>query len=298
MRWFPWLLLLTGVMPLEAALRDIREVPSDLAVPPLTEAVAGPGLRVRETHPDWRGTEVHHVLYLPANWTPDRRWPVLVEFAGNGPYRNNLGDVSTGRVEGSRLGYGLSGGRDHIWLCLPYLDGSGRTNVTQWWGTRPRHDPGPTLRHTRAVIDDVCRRFAGDTNRLVLCGFSRGAIACNYLGLHNDEIARLWRAFMPYSHYDGVRTSWPYPGADRESALKRLQRLAGRPQFICGEANNAFQTRAWLEATGIRGDFTFVGTGFRNHDDAWILRPSPARDQARRWLRRVLEAPDPASPKP
>lgn len=286
-----WLALLLGVWPVDGALRDIREIEPDLVMPPLVSGEPAPGKRVRQTHPDWRDTEVYHVLHLPANWTPDRRWPVLVEFAGNGPYQNRFGDVSTGQVEGSKLGYGISAGRDHIWLCLPYLDDTGRTNVTRWWGTKPAHDPGPTIRHTMVVIRDVCQRFYGDTNRLVLCGFSRGAIACNFIGLHNEEIAKLWRAFIPYSHYDGVRTGWPYPGADRESALARLRRLRGRPQFICGESNNAFETRDWLAATGITGDFTFVSTGFRNHDDAWTLRPSPAREQLRAWLKRVLDAP-------
>jgi hypothetical protein len=30
-----------------------------------------------------------------------------------------------------------------------------------------------------------------------------------------------------------------------------------------------------------------VETGFRNHNDAWALRPSPARRAAREWLLRV-----------
>ena len=213
---------------------------------------------------------------------------MIVEFAGNGPFRSRQGDISTGHVEGSNLGYGISAGRDHIWLCLPYLDNTGRTNVTQWWGTKPTYDPGPTLRHALAVVHDVCERFQGDTNRLVLCGFSRGAIACNYLGLHDDEIAPLWRAFIPYSHYDGVKIHWPYPHDDRESALVRLRRLKGRPQFVCGEGSGTETTRAWIESTGIKGDFTFASTGFINHNDAWTLRPSPARTRLRRWLNEVL----------
>lgn len=289
MRLLAWLLVAPAwLTQLHAALPDIREIEPDLVVPPLTASAPAPGKRVRQTHADWRATDVYHVLYLPTNWTPDKRLPVLVEFAGNGPYQNQFGDLSTGQVEGSKLGYGISAGRDFIWLCLPYLDNTGRTNVSQWWGTRPTYDPNPTIDHTQAVIRDVCQRFGGDTNRLVLCGFSRGAIACNFIGLHNDEIARLWCAFIPYSHYDGVRSRWPYPGADRESALARLRRLNGRPQFICGESNNAYQTRDWLKSSGITGNFTFVPTGFRNHNDAWVLRPSPARTQLRDWLRQAL----------
>jgi hypothetical protein len=121
---------------------------------------------------------------------------------------------------------------------------------------------------------------------VVLAGFSRGAIACNYLGLHDDETAKLWCGFFAYSHYDGVR-AWPYPGSDRASALTRLQRLGSRPQFICGEGGNAAETEKYLKPLLPDANLTFLSTGFRNHNDAWTLRPSPARDAARQWLTRV-----------
>ncbi len=119
----------------------------------------------------------------------------------------------------------------------------------------------------------------------------RSALAANYLGLHDDATARLWRAFICYSHYDGVHTRWPYPGTDRASALSRLQRLGGRPQFICGEGANAAVTRRYLSEAGAleKGAFTILGTGFRNHNDAWVLRPGEARTRMREWLRAVLE---------
>jgi hypothetical protein len=128
----------------------------------------------------------------------------------------------------------------------------------------------------------------------VLAGFSRGAIACNYIGLHDDEIARLWAAMIPYSHYDGVFEKWGYPQADRRSALTRLKRLGHRPQFICQETSgNSVRsleaTRKYLVGSGVEGQFTFQATGFRNHNDAWTLRPSAARKALRRWLRRVLK---------
>lgn len=271
-----------------AQLPDISTVPLDLQMPPLVDGHPGPGKRCKgllKGYPD----SAHHVLYLPRDWRPDCTYPVLVEFAGNGPYQNRFGDVTTGRVEGSKMGYGISGGEGYLWLCLPYLDNTGRTNVTKWWGTAPTYDPRPTIEYCLRAVSEVCRRYNGDTNRVVLCGFSRGAIACNFIGLHDDCIAGLWRAFVPYSHYDGVRTGWPYPGSDRKNALRRLQRLGTRPQFICGEGNNAKDTERYLNAVGERGSFTIRGTGFRNHNDAWLLRPSPVRTELREWLKRVLQ---------
>ncbi|MGB0578568.1 MAG: hypothetical protein ACPGVU_02600 [Limisphaerales bacterium] len=280
---------LLALMPsAHAQLPDISSIEADLQVPELTTGKPSPGERVKQKLPTREQLPSHHVLYLPEDWTPDRSWPVLVEFAGNGPYRNKYHDISTGRVEGSKLGYGISGGEGFIWLCVPYLDETGHTNVTRWWGTKPDYNPQPTIDYCLEAVNFVCSNYGGDTNRLVLCGFSRGAIACNFIGLHDDRIAPIWRAFIPYSHYDGVITRWPYPGDDRKSALSRLRRLNGRPQFICGENDNADKTRDYLRSLDIKGDFTFAPTGFRNHNDAWTLRPTPARAKLRAWLQRVL----------
>lgn len=285
-----WVAIVLEAAIANAEVPDISSVAADLTVPPLSEeGVPGAGRRVKETLPAYADTEVYHALYLPTDWKPEGRYPVLVEFAGNGPYKNNYGDVSTGRVEGSRLGYGISGGRGFLWLCLPYLDTAGRRNVTKWWGSKPEYDPRPTIDYCKKAVKWVCEEYGGDPDRLILCGFSRGAIACNFIGLHDDEIAKLWRAFVPYSQYDGIKTGWPYPGADRASALKRLKRLRGRPQFICEEGEGVTRTEKYLRGSGVRGDFVFRRTGFRNHSDAWVLRPSPARKELRAWLTRVVE---------
>ena len=185
------------------------------------------------------------------------------------------------------MGYGITAGRGFIWVCIPYINSAGTRNVTQWWGDKPTHDPQQTLSYCKKVVPWICQHYGGDPKRVVLCGFSRGAIACNYLGLYDDEIARLWRAFIPYSHYDGVHR-WGYPGSDKASALKRLQRLGARPQFICHEGAGVSATRHYLKETGVAGNFTIRATGFRNHNDAWLLRPSPARKALRAWLETVL----------
>ncbi len=272
-------------------LPDISTVPPDLTVPEMKTGEPAPGQRVRFTTPGWETTQAYGALYLPTDWKPEGRYPVLVEWAGNGDFRNNYGDVSTGVVEGSRLGYGVTEGKGAIWICVPYLNNAGTENRIKWWGDAPTYDPQPTLAYCRATVRHVCEKFGGDPQRVVLTGFSRGAIACNYLGLYDDETAKLWRAFIPYSQYDGERTVWPYPGADRVAALGRLRRLAGRPQFICGEGHNAADTEKYLRDTGSweKGAFTIVPTGFRNHNDAWILRPSEPRTRLREWWREVLK---------
>ena len=257
----------------------------------MTEGEPSAGKRVRQHVPGWPSSAAYHVLYLPTNWTPGRSYPVLVEYMGNGGYTNAYGDRTEGWPEESKMGYGISGGDDFIWLCLPFLDGEGKTLVRSWWGSKPDYNARPTVSYARHAVPWVCRMYGGDPTRVLLAGFSRGAIACNFIGLHDDDIARLWRGFIAYSHYDGVRR-WDYPESIGPTVLERLKRLGARPQFICHEADEKERylerAKTYLEHSGIAGDFTFESTGFRNHNDAWLLRPSAARDHLRDWVSRVL----------
>lgn len=246
----------------------------------------GPGVRCFLTAKGWENTSVAHTLYLPTDWKPGVAYPILVEYAGNGGYRNKYGDTSDGSVEGCRLGYGASGGRGFLWLCLPFVERTedgGRRNAAKWWG-----DVEETKRYCLAAVRETAARHGGDLGRVVLCGFSRGSIAANFIGLHDDTIAPLWRAFLCHSHYDGVIERWPYAGADRASALTRLRRLGDRPQFISQEGGTAATAR-WLAESGVTGRWTFVDLPFRNHSPDWVLRDIPERRRLRAWLASVLE---------
>ena len=242
------------------------------------------------TAPGFEGTAAHHTIYLPAGWSPAKRFPVLFEYAGNGNYSNpKLGDACDGSVKSCHLGSGLSGGEGFIWVCLPFVekkDGT-RQNARLWWG-----DVEESVRYCQEAVDQTCARFGGDPEALILCGFSRGSIGCNFIGLQTERLAARWRAFVCYSHYDGVRTTWPYANADRASALERLRRLRGRPQLICMERSTG-EIEDYLRQTGVAGDFTFVTIPFANHNDRWVLRDLPERKTAREWLARVLRGSPP-----
>lgn len=266
-------------------LPDLSTAPADLTVPRMETSAPAAGHRVRQTTPGWEGTQVYHALYLPTDWEPGKKYPVIAEYAGNGGYKNKYGDVSEGTVEGSNLGYGLSAGRGFIWVCLPYIetvDGTKR-NAIKWWG-----EVTETNRYATATLKMLAKTSGADLDKVILAGFSRGAIGCNYLGLHDDAAASQWRAFFCHSHYDGVIERWPYAQADRASALVRLQRLKGRPQWISHEGGTQ-GVEQYLKSTGVMGDFTFREIPFRNHSDQWVLRDIPERKAAREWLQRVIE---------
>lgn len=262
-------------------LPDIRSIPVDLLRPGVSEGAPAAGRRVRQSLPAYEGTAVYHVLYLPSDWRAGVRFPVIVEYPGNGNYRNDYGDVSEGVPEGSNLGYGISGGRRFIWICLPFVNSLEKRNQIQWWG-----DADATAAYARDAVQFVCAKYGGDPQKILLTGFSRGSIACNYIGLRDDETAKIWCGFVCYSHYDGVR-SWPYADSDRASALARLNRLKDRPQFLCHERSIA-ETRAYVAATGVRGDFSFHTLPFRNHNDAWVLRDIPLRRTLRDWIAKTI----------
>ena len=263
---------------------NIHDVASDLRVPAITKGDPGPGRRVRAVTNEWRQTDVHHLLYLPNDWRSGRSYPVLVEFPGNGGFRNDLGDVSDGTPASCMLGYGLSGGSGFLWVSLPFVDVAAdgmQRNCLTWWGNLEA-----TKKYCLATVRDVCQRYGGDEASVILCGFSRGAIACNYVGLHDDTIATLWCGFFCHSHYDGVRT-WPYPDSDRDAAIGRLGRLGNRPQWISHERSVA-NVATYIEESGVDGSFTLVPIPYPNHSAAWVLRDIPERAAARRWLHRTV----------
>ena len=179
---------------------NIHSINSDLVVPEAIDAEPSAGRRVKIQLPEFAGSPLFHSLYLPPAWDVGKRWPVIVEYPGNGGFSNTLGDRSTGRVEDCKLGFGLSGGRGFIWICLPFVDPKSKSHALNWWG-----DADATAAYCRAAVAQVCEKFSGDAENVILAGFSRGALACGYIGLRDDDTAKLWRAIFAHSHFDGVR---------------------------------------------------------------------------------------------
>lgn len=266
--------------------KDINSVPFDLTIPAITNEPPSAGKRVKQKLENYEATEVYHVIYLPENWGKGGKYPVIVEFPGNGPYKNQYGDVCSGKPDDAHLGYGIGGGKDFIWIVVPFISLDGQQNQLKWWG-----DVDASVNYTKKVVKKVCSEWGGNKSLVFLAGFSRGAIGCNYIGLHNDEIADLWCGFMLFSHYDGV-TNWGYAECDKESAKRRLERLKGRPQLIMHENDGTKDTQAFIESTGIKGNFTYLSIPYRNHNDQWVLQDIPERQFLREWVIAVIDKQD------
>jgi hypothetical protein len=276
---------------------------ADLSLPPLGSLGPTPGKRAVVTTPEYAGTQVRHLVALPDDWTPDWRargktWPVIAEYTGN--YFPTSG--STGEVEGAALGFGLARGRA-IWVVLPYV-AKGRTkNERTWWG-----DVDATVGYAKTNIPRICAEFGGDPKKVVLCGFSRGAIGVSFLGLHDDEVAGLWCGLWAHDHFDGMLEwkghAWGSPLARyRAEAAARLRRLAGRPLLVTQAGAETKKFIASVAPTNVDylnvdmaahfGDFPndFVK---HPHNDRWPLRDGPATEAARAWFTRVTTAGQPA----
>ena len=287
------LLLLSGLPSM------IHSDKKDLRFPVLENGMASPGKRVAIVPTEYEGTDVHHILYLPTDWDKDWRkkglsWPVIIEYTGN-KYPTS---GSSGEVEGAALGYGLSGGK-FIWAVLPFVAKDHNHNEVTWWG-----DEQATVEYAKRNVPRICREFGGDSSRVFLCGFSRGAIAVNYIGLYDDEIARLWCGFTSHDHYDGVRewkgTAWGSPLSDyRASAIQRLNRLHGRPVLICQNGGTS-DVEDHLSDYMDLAEFTFLDVPVTKifpqipnalvkhpHTDRWMFVDSKERRQVWKWMEKV-----------
>jgi hypothetical protein len=252
----------------------------DLITPAMTEDEPALGKRVRQVSPEYKESKVYHSLYLPTDWIKGKIYPVLVEYTGN-KFPTGKG---SGEVKDANLGYGLTGGKGFIWISMPYIQKGKKENTVTWWGDRQA-----TIDYCKVNLPRICKEFGGDMENLFICGFSRGAIACSYIGLADDEIASFWKGMIAHDHFDG-QNKWGYPESDRTSALKRLARLQGRPVLVCGNKNDYLKDHPEL------GTFTFLpipvseifdipeGLVIHRHTDLWAHRHSPTRQIARGWL--------------
>lgn len=251
-----------------------------------------------EQIPEYEGTGVHHLVSLPGNYSEDREWPVIFELTGN---RWKYGD---GSVEEAHFGLSISRKKDFIVVVVPYVAAGGKANQPYWWG-----DTELTVSYIKKLIPYLDGKYAIDMDNLILCGFSRGAIGASYIGLHDDEIASLWKAFISHDHFDGFRewknTSWGSPlKTYREEAAERLSRLNGRQWYVSHNGTDRMSYKRQLEDMGAEecGDFHYAtvdigsifqeipNTYFRSgHNDIWPAFDIAAGDRIRKWLYNVVD---------
>ena len=246
-----------------------------LELPAVEDAAPAAGRRVRHRLAIDTGTGIHSLLHLPDDWEPGRRdaYPLIVELPGNIFFVP--GCYSPGRPEQCVIGYGMTRGRGAIWLAVPFIDRSGGTIVENGWG-----DPDDAAEYLRLLVADVCDRFGGDPGNVVLTGFSRGAIACGYIGLRDDRVAPLWKGFHCCQHHDG--DGWS--GATLAGAVERGRRFRGAAVFHTDNA--AGPVAPVTEAMGVPA--TFVQSGLGAHSSVMFLDDRESTERLRGWFRGLV----------
>lgn len=222
---------------------DIRTIPEDLTRPTEFSDTPGPGRVVMDQianpkfFPSGRPASPTalqgHAVSLPTNWEPGKKYPVVFEYLGN--------TVGVQSLKG--IGYGLTGGRDFIWVILPIVSEFPTTqpDVQVNWGAGAALSN--TVAYAKQAVREVCEKWGGDRDNCILMGYSRGGIACNLIGLYDDEIASLWKAMVPAAHYfhaglDITGTKIALGAADyKEVAAKSIARLGTISQLCIAEYN-------------------------------------------------------------
>jgi predicted esterase len=157
-----------------------------------------------------------------------------------------------------------------------------RENVVTWWG-----DEEATLAYLREALASESTAWGGDPQAVFFAGFSRGAIAGGYLGLRNDEVAKLWRGFILHSHIDGGRFT-------PDGARERLARAGGRPTFITYGSDDDGRRESPKGAAILRGlgspvvERQVAGLA---HTDRFLDVDTSIRREMRAWLAAVLAEP-------
>ena len=247
-----------------------------MEVPPVEDTRPFPGHRVRYRLVDEAQPSIYGVLQLPQEWKEGDRYPVIVEYPGNIFF--TAGCYSTGLPDQCVIGYGMTRGKRAICIGLPFIDRRTGAIAEHGWGNADE-----TADYAMHFIEEVCQKFGGDRSNLVLTGFSRGAIACGYIGLRNDRIASLWKGFHACQHYDG--DGWN--GATMEGAMERAQRFVGRSVFQTDNSEATFQPL--MEAMNTQA--IFVRSGLGAHATAMFLDDRPSTLQLRAWFDDLVSQP-------
>ena len=228
-------------------------------VPEISRDPPAPGRRVYQQLPGRVNTSISHVLTLPREWQPGRKYPIIVEYTGNIFYHKFC--YSTGYAHQGTRAYGLARGDGFICLNLPFLTADGQREEPNGWG-----DIDKAVDYCIEAVRLVCDQYGGDAHAVFFVGFSRGELAANYLALRNDRIASLWRAFVgtnpgrPWKPADG--TGWNKVGLGWDERAARLQ---GRP---------------WFAAP--------ANLGANVHVDVQYLEDRPSTVATRRWMQEIL----------
>jgi hypothetical protein len=260
------------IIPFLAALSVVWLSHGDAAAEPAPKLVAGSTFTVtfaempptffNLTHPDQK-TPAQMTVFLPRNYSADRKFPLLVFLEG--------GDGG----DGSHLGVAraLCEGKDFVCLGVPLF----RTGDPHAPGKYVLREPDgrfmwPYFRTMLAKLDTQVTNL--DSAHQILCGFSNGAHAI--AALIDGSEGEVARRFSAIGFVEGG------------GHLEHYEQLKGKPFLMVssqpGSKRRALEILDTAKAAGAIGTFVFQDVG--QHDF-----PQAAYPAVREWLRGEAAAP-------
>lgn len=160
------------------------------------------------------GETLRYALYLPREYTPSRRWPLLVALHGRGESgRDGLRQLAEGVAQAI-----IASPAD--WPVVAILPQKSEEN-REW-----EQSEAALL----ALVDTVRSRYAIDPDRLYLTGLSQGGHGAWVLGARHADV---WAAVVPVCGYAAARArdahGQPPRGAFNGSAADLAPALARLP---------------------------------------------------------------------
>lgn len=251
--------------------------PGRLEVPAVEKGAPTAGRRVQYQVPNESSRGIFGALYLPVDWEKGESYPVIVEYPGNIFFNQKC--YSTGRPDQCDMGYGMSEGKGAIWLSLPFIDRDRGMIVENGFG-----NADDTMNLCLEAVADIMARYGGDPDNLILTGFSRGSIACGYIGLRTDEIGRLWKGIHGCQHYDG--SSWKE--SNMADAVERAKRFRGKAIYQTDNSQEKYQPVVDATASDVNWTWDQSGLGF--HATAMFLDDRPSTLRLRKWYRELIQS--------
>jgi len=155
-----------------------------------------------------RGFSIPYAVYLPTNYTPERRWPVILSLHGS-EERGNDGWAPT------HVGLGLSIAHHPEWFSAIVIFPQCPTAL-RWTSQMSNQADSPYVRElVMAALDSVLSRYRGDPARVTLTGVSLGGQGAWDLGAREP---RRFVALMPIS--------------GRRIAKELIPALVGKPIWV------------------------------------------------------------------
>lgn len=119
-------------------------------------------------------------------------------------------------------------------MSLPFIDRAAGTIVENGWKYLDENGD-----YAVSAVEQMGQSGGGDRGNIVLTGFSRGAIACGFIGLRNDQIASLWMTFQHCQHFDDDGSG--RTNGDRDQARRSILGRVGLSCRQCGSQGSVSQ---------------------------------------------------------